>query len=42
MLAAIGRHFGWSRAELEALSGVEMRFWIGAINQFHERVKGNP
>jgi hypothetical protein len=40
MLAAIGRHFGWSRAELEALTGVEMRFWVGTINRYHEHLKG--
>jgi hypothetical protein len=36
VLAAIGRHYGWSRAELEALSMAELRFWAATVGHFNE------
>lgn len=39
MLAAIGRHFGWTRGELEGLTGAEMRFWVGCIGRYHEHIQ---
>ncbi len=36
MLAAIGQHFGWPRADLESLTGEEMRFWLTCVSQLHE------
>lgn len=31
MLAALGSHFGWPRAELEALSDEDCRFYTDAV-----------
>jgi hypothetical protein len=36
MLAAIGRHYGWPRHELESLTGEDMRFWLGCIVAMNE------
>ncbi|MDB5377114.1 MAG: hypothetical protein JWR00_1560 [Rubritepida sp.] len=31
MLAALGGHFGWPRAELEALTGADCKFYCDAM-----------
>jgi hypothetical protein len=36
MLAAIGRHYGWPRAELETLTGPDMRFWLGCVGAYNQ------
>lgn len=40
MLAAIGRHFGWPRGDLEGLTGAEMRFWVWSIGQYNQIMRG--
>jgi hypothetical protein len=39
-LAALGRWFGWSRAELEALTDRDVRFWTAAMIGAAEAAKG--
>ena len=39
MLAGLGHHFGWSRAELEALTDQDLLFWSKALADWHEAVK---
>ena len=39
MLAGLGHHFGWSRAELEALDDRDALFWAQAVAEWHEAVK---
>lgn len=34
-LAALGYHYGWSRAELLALTAADIAFWYAAAAQFH-------
>lgn len=40
MLAAVGRHYGWPRAELESLTMAELRFWMGTVGQYNDAVGG--
>lgn len=37
MLAAIGGHYHWSRAELLSLTDTEARFWHSAAAELHEQ-----
>lgn len=39
MLAALGQHYHWSRAELEGLTAQEAAFWAQAASDFHAVVK---
>ncbi|MHB1305378.1 MAG: hypothetical protein ACYCZB_18285 [Acidiphilium sp.] len=39
MLAALARHYHWSRAELEALTAPEMQFWLGCAGMLNERMR---
>jgi hypothetical protein len=38
ILAAIGRHYGWPRAELEALTEPDARFWHNAAAEYWQRL----
>ena len=37
MLAAIGGHYGWPKADLEALTADEVAFWTGAAAELNRR-----
>lgn len=39
MLSALGRHHGWSRAELEGLTAADADFWCDAMVRLHEAGK---
>lgn len=39
MLSALGRHHGWSRAELEALTARDATFWCDAMVALFEAGK---
>lgn len=39
ILAAIGHHYHWPRAELEALTDRDARFWHAAAAAFWDQVK---
>lgn len=36
MLAALGGHFGWPRAELEALNDDDLKFYTDAVVELDE------
>jgi hypothetical protein len=38
-LAAIGANYHWPRADLEALTAGELRFWAAAMAEFIKRVQ---
>lgn len=40
ILAALGGHFHWSRAELEALTWPDAKFWHEAALEYLEQAKG--
>lgn len=41
-LAALGRWFGWSRAELEALTDRDAAFWMDAMIAADEASRRGP
>ena len=39
MLAALGQHYHWPRAELEALTARDASFWIGCMTLLNARIR---
>ena len=39
MLLALGRHHGWSRADLDSLTATEAAWWCDAMIALHDAAK---
>jgi hypothetical protein len=39
ILAAIGGHYSFTKAELEGLTAIEAGFWLGGMQELGKRIK---